>query len=440
MAFDTEQTTGVSSEYGRPIFNIGMSLADQATISGVRFITSLLIVRYAGTAELGIYSMSFGFFLIATCMQDALVCAPFTLFHSRNFGNHLRRYQGSVLFQVLLLGLVAAICFGVAWSIGQLRGNATGLNEAFGALALSTPFLLLREFARRVELARLRLTTAFCIDAFSGCLQLLFIGLLINFKLLTIGGVYFAMGASCAIPAFVWLCVAYRESQYHRSSVVDEMQRHWAVGRWPFFAQVVGILHLQGVLWIVGWKLGDATAGMFAACNLVVLLINPLALGLSNALSPLAVHTFQQSGPSRVRALIAMAMAGMSTIITLLSLVAYWYSDIIMLTFTKDPSSKGQGVLMLMLGINMALGVANMLNDQGVWAIEHPDWLLRSTLLTVGITLLLAIPFVLHWGLNGAALCLILGRIVGLTYQSTKFFFGPLSVQQDQLLETRGLA
>ena len=440
MALDTVQTKGRNSEYGRPIFNIGMSLVDQATISGVRFITSFLIVQYAGTAELGIYSMSFGLLLIATCVQDALVCAPFTLFHSRNFGNHLRRYQGSVLFQVISLGLVSAICFGVAWGIGRLRGNATGLNEALGALAMSTPFLLLREFARRVELARLRLSIAFCIDAISGCLQLLFIGILLGLNLLTVGGVYFAMGASCAIPAIVWLCVAYRESQYHRPSVVVELQRHWSVGRWPFFAQVVGILHLQGVLWIVGWKLGDATAGMFAACNYVVFLINPMALGLSNALSPLAVHTFQKSGLSQVRALIAIAMAGMSTLITLLSLIAYWYSDIILLTFTKDPSSQGQGLLMLLLGTNMALGVANMLNDQGVWAIEHPSWLLRSTLFTVGTTLLLAIPFILQWGLNGAALSLILGRIVGLTYQSTKFFFGRLGVSKDPLLETRRFA
>ena len=234
MTFETEQNTGHSPPYGRTVFNIGISLADQATISVVRFITTVLIARYAGSEELGIYTLSFGFLLIATCMQDALVCAPFTLFHSRSLGNYLRRYQGSVLFQVVIVGLVSAICFGVAWGLGlgRAEGNKLGLNQAFGALALSTPFVLLREFARRVELARLRLSTAFCIDVISGCLQLLFIGLLIHFNLLQIGGVYFAMGASCSIPAFVWLCVAYRESHYHLPSVVDDMQRHWAVGRW----------------------------------------------------------------------------------------------------------------------------------------------------------------------------------------------------------------
>ena len=440
MTFETEQTTGHSLPYGRPMFNIGMSLADQATISGVRFITTVLIARYAGSQELGIYSISFGFLLIATCMQDALVCAPFTLFHSRNLGNYLRRYQGSVLFQVVTVGLVSAICFGGAWGLGRLQGNTIGLNEAFGALALSTPFVLLREFARRVELARLRLTTAFCIDAISGCLQLLFIGLLIRLDLLHIVGVYFAMGASCAIPAIVWLCIAYRERQYHLPNVVDEMQRHWAVGRWPFFAQVLGILHLQGVLWIVGWKLGAATAGMFAACNYVIFFINPLALGVCNVLSPLAVQSFQQSGVSRVRALIWMAMVGMSATITLFSLVAYWYADIILLTIYKDPAFQGHGLLMLLLGINMALGVAHMMNDQGVWAIEHPGWLLRSTLLTVSVTLVLAIPLVFHWSLNGAALSLILGRLVGLTYQSAKFFLGTITRDKDSLLETRGLA
>ena len=440
VIFETEQNTGHPPPYGRTMFNIGMSLADQATISGVRFITTVLIARYAGSEEVGIYSISFGFLLIATCMQDALVCAPFTLFHSRSLGNYLGRYQGSVLFQVVTVGLVSAICFGVAWGLGRAQGSTLGLNEAFGALALSTPFVLLREFARRVELARLRLTAAFCIDAISGCLQLLFIGLLIRFDLLQIGGVYFAMGASCAIPAVVWLGVAYRESHYHLPSVVDDMQRHWAVGRWPFFAQILGILHLQGVLWIVGWQLGVATAGMFAVCNYAIFLVNPLALGVCNVLSPLAVQTFQNSGLSRVRALVWMAMLGMSAAIALFSIVAYWYADIILVTIYKDPALQGHELLMLLLGINMALGVAHMMNDQGVWAIEHPSWLLRSTLLTVTVTFVLAIPLVLVWSLNGAALSLIVGRFVGLTYQSARFFLGPIGGDKDPLLETRGPA
>ena len=403
-------------------FKILMSLADQATISGVRFLTSVLIARCAGNEVLGVYSISFGFLLIATCMQDTLISAPFTLFHSRQEGDNRRSYHGSILIQVVTLGIVSALSFGLVWALGGWLGNSPGLNEALGMLAFATPFILLREFARRVELARLRITTAFCIDASSGLLQLLFLGLLIRFNLLHIVGVYLATGASCAIPAFVWLFIAYRGNRYQRGSISAEMTRHWRVGRWPFIAQVVGILHFQGVVWIVGWQLGTATAGLFAACNYVIFFINPLALGVCNSLSPMAVLTYREAGVYRVRTLIALAMAGMGTIAAVLSFLIYWYADSVLTTIYKDPVYQGHAFLMLLLGINMTLGVAHMMNDQGVWAIENPKWLLRSTLLTVCVTLVLAFPFINEWGLDGAAWSMILGRFVGLTYQSLNFF------------------
>ena len=403
-------------------FKILMSLADQATISGVRFLTSVMIVRCAGKEELGIYSISFGFLVIATCIQDTLVSAPFTLFHSREEGDNRRSYQGSILIQVIALGIVSALAFALAWGVGGRLGISAELNEALGILAIATPFVLLREFARRVELARLRITTAFCIDATSGLIQLLFLGVLIQFNLLHVVGVYLATGASCAIPAFVWLFTAYRGNKYLRHSISSEMTRHWSVGRWPFIAQVVGVLHFQGVVWIVGWQLGTATAGLFAACNYVVYIINPLALGVCNSLSPLAVLTYRQSGVARVHSLIALAMVGMGTAIAVLSIFIYWNADILLTTMYNDPAFEGHGLLMLFLGINMTLGVAHMMNDQGVWAIEYPRWLLRSTLLTVVVTLVLALPFTREWGLNGAAWSMILGRFVGLTYQSSMFF------------------
>lgn len=403
-------------------FKIFMSLADQAAISGVRFATSVMIARCAGNEVLGIYSISFGFLLIAICMQDTLISAPFTLFHSREEGDNRRSYHGSILIQVVTLGIASALSFALAWVLGGWLGNSPRLNEALGVLALATPFILLREFARRVELARLRITTAFYIDASSGLLQLLFLGLLIRFDFLHIVGVYMATGASCAIPAFVWLFIAYTGNRYQRSSISAELTRHWSVGRWPFIAQVVGILHFQGVIWIVGWKLDTATAGLFAACNYVVFFINPLALGVCNSLSPLAVLTYRESGVSRVRTLIASAMVGMGTIVAVLSFLIYWYADTVLTTIYKDPAYQGHALLMLLLGVNMTLGVVHMMNDQGVWAIEHPRWLLRSTLFTVAVTLVLAFPFIKEWGLNGAAWSMILGRFVGLAYQSSKFF------------------
>ena len=115
-------------------------------------------------------------------------------------------------------------------------------------------------------------------------------------------------------------------------------------------------------------------------------------------------------------------MLGMGIAVGVFSLAAYWYADTILTAIYKDPVYLGLGTLMLLLGINMAFSVIHMMNDQGVWAIERPKWLLRSTLMTVFVTVLCAIPFIERWGLNGAALSLIVGRIVGLVYQSVQFY------------------
>lgn len=417
---------GVRKVASGRLSKIVLSLADQAVVSGVRFITTMMIVRTAGTTEVGIYSMSFYFLLFAMATQEALICAPFNLFHSRAEGERKKQYQGSVLMLVGLVGISSSVLFASAWAVGQFLGNTAGLNSAYGALAFATPFVLLREFARRVELARLQIGTAFCIDAVSAMLQVFFLWMLLQWDMLRITGVYLATAASSAIAAFVWLAIAYRGNAFKTNSLGIELQRHWGVGKWPFFAQVVGIMHVFSVLWIIKWKLGLATAGIFATCNYVVFFVNPVALGVCNSLSPMAVQTFRESGTARVRSLIAVAMAILGIAVCLFSLITYWFSDAILISLYKDPAFLGQGMLMLLLGINMALSVVHMMNDQGVWAIERPQWLLRSTLITVVVTALCAIPLTVQWGLIGAAISLIVGRVVGATYQSFKFFLAPI--------------
>lgn len=427
----TRAAGGMELAKGR-FLTILISLADQTSVSVVRFITAIMIQRCAGKLEAGNYVLSFGFLLIAVCVQDALVSAPFNLLHSRETGDNKRRYHGSVLVQVVVLGLLTSFCFGFAWWIGQYLGSSSGLNSALGALAFATPFVLLREFARRVELARLRPGIALCVDAASGVLQLLFLWFLYCWDLLHVMGVYLATGASCAIAASIWLLVAYRGNDFHSKNVAEEFHRHWIVGRLPFLALLVGLLHLQSVVWIVGWEIDPAAAGIFGYCNYIIFLVNPVALGVCNSLFPLAVQTFRQSGISQVRYLIGIAMTGMGIAVGLFAILAYYFSDLILLTVMKDTSYEGRDLLMLLLGLNMALSVMNMMNDQGVWAIERPQWLLQSTLLTVGLTLLFAVPLTHQFGLNGAAMSLILGRVVGVTYQSALFFLTAMTLPQSK--------
>ncbi|MDA0661169.1 MAG: polysaccharide biosynthesis C-terminal domain-containing protein [Planctomycetota bacterium] len=306
--------------------------------------------------------------------------------------------------------------------LGTRSGVPSELTAALGALAIFTPFVLLREFARRVELARLRISVALLVDILSGALQVLMLFVLIHWERLRTDTAYLAVGASCVLPALAWLFLAFRGDKFCAQSAAHELLRSWRVAKWSFLAQMVGLLHWQGVVWIIVWQLGAGATGVLAAANYVILLLNPLALGVCNYISPLAVNAYFQHGLGRVRSLIAMAMAAMGVIIATFSVAVYFYSDLILTGLFTSSDYQGYGTLMLALGLNMMLGVMHMMNDQGVWAIERPEWLLRSTMIAVGVTLLLSLPMVHQYGLLGGAWSMLIGRFVGLTYQTILFF------------------
>ena len=92
------------------------------------------------------------------------------------------------------------------------------------------PLCCCESFARRVELARLRTASAFCVDALSGSLQVLFLWWLIRGDLLQIEGVYLVTGLSCGIAAFGWMLLFYRGNTFSAQSVTEEMKT--ALDRW----------------------------------------------------------------------------------------------------------------------------------------------------------------------------------------------------------------
>src|SRR4051812_40178661 len=80
----------------------GLALVAQALVSGMNFGTSLLVGRFAGPDELGVYSLGFTLVVVAMSFQDSLVSSPYTVYGNRLEGEDRSRLAGAALAQLVM--------------------------------------------------------------------------------------------------------------------------------------------------------------------------------------------------------------------------------------------------------------------------------------------------------------------------------------------------
>src|SRR5437879_3484327 len=75
----------------------GLSVLDQAVVSGTSFATSVLLGRFTSQQELGVYYLALSVIYFARGVQEQLVSAPYMIYCSRKQGAALAEYAGSAL-------------------------------------------------------------------------------------------------------------------------------------------------------------------------------------------------------------------------------------------------------------------------------------------------------------------------------------------------------
>src|ERR1035438_8279328 len=141
-----------------------VSLGDQAVVSITNFVTSVIIARTRSKEELGLYMLGISLIFLMTDFQTSLITTPYMVYAPRLKERAHALYTGSTLIHQLAFCLIAMFCvasgaFAVTNGVGP-----RALGPVLWALVLVVALIMLREHARRISFARLRLKTAFVFD------------------------------------------------------------------------------------------------------------------------------------------------------------------------------------------------------------------------------------------------------------------------------------
>lgn len=387
----------------------GLSVFDQAVVSGTNFVTSVVIGRAAGAEGLGVYSLALSVVLLARAVQEQLVAAPYLVRNQQKPKDSQAAFLGSVFaHQFALTALAVAAFVGLGIAVGNGIGPR-GLGPVVWLLAAAAPAFLLREFLRQVAFAHLRPALAVAVDTAVAVIQVGGLLALAAAGVLTVPGAFAVMASGCLAAAAGWFFLQPVPVRFRRNAVLRDWKENWSFGRWALASQLVGGAGLYVMPWIVAAVDGEEATGLFAAGGTLVGIANMFVNGLANYLSPKAARAYADGGTPALRSVLRITALAFTTFLGAFALVAVVAGELAAgLVYGEGFTSAGPvvGVLALGLWVNsMAITAGN-----GLWAVGKPQANFRADVVGLAATAAATAALVpLFGGAIGAAVALLTG-------------------------------
>ena len=363
---------GLDLSADRPLHQGIVSLADQAVASATNFVTGVIIARACSKEELGLYMLGFSLILLMTDFQTLLISTPYMVYAPRLKGRAHALYTGSTLIHQLafcLLTILALVCGASAVTIGV---GPRGLGPVLWALVAVIGLIMLREFARRVCFARLKLMTAFVFDTFIAVGQIGGLLLLARFHLLSASRAYWVIGTACGIAVLWWLWSARGVYHPRMSESLADLKKNWVFGKWVFASGLVWAISMNLYPWFLAAFHGIASTAVWAACLGVVSVANPALLGIQNLVGPKISHVYAAEGPRALRRLVLKITAVIALPTSLLWLVMFfWGGRLIGLLYGRQYA--GNNSVVSILALNLLVTAVAFSFSRALFAMERAD-------------------------------------------------------------------
>lgn len=389
-----------------------LALADQAVVSGTSLLSMVLVGRATQPSQLGIYTIGLSILGSVLAVQDALILLPYTIQRHRS-SRSPEEHAGLSLLHSTLLAAAATAALAIA-AVGMIALWAVSdMTWLVCTLVLIVPFALQREFNRTYAFAHLDVANALILDAGVAALQLSVLGWLGWTGRMSAVGACAALGGACALTSLVWLYRARSNFSFPAGRVRQATAESWRLGKWLCAGQVTVTIQGYVSYWMLPLLISMAETGVYAACNSIASLANPLLSAFRNTLTPRAVLAFKEGGRARLR---RQASRDALLIVGLMSLFCFAIligGDTLMSVVYHGPEYGGRGHVITILALAVLAGAVGAPASNAMASMERPQAIVLAT--SVGAVVTAAVIWILsvEWGLLGAAYGMLAGSAAG---------------------------
>ena len=237
------------------ILNSIVAAGDQAGLSVLSFVISIILIKFVPKAEYGYYSIGLAISLFVSSIQQAIVNTPMAVLLIEKKGNANIKYAGSLCYGQLLV-ILPAVCFGMAGVIllSFLRFDSTQTWIA-ASVCFFVLGLLIREFLRAYLFAEEKPMQVLKIDTVY--IALLLSGLVFGYLFYKINVTFvFVLMGTCGLIVGLFFSRG-RGWHYSRKHIRESYIENWKYGRWAFLGGLVTYIQNYSYLYLVGALMGS---------------------------------------------------------------------------------------------------------------------------------------------------------------------------------------
>lgn len=380
-------------------------------MSGVSFLTGVILIRALGLETFGVYALVMVGVQFLAGVQQSLILSPLmSLFEQRGEVTP-SRYLAAVLAHQGALTLAILVLLVVAW---QLPDRWTGgLPLSLATAGVLVTCVQLQEFARRWFFVTDRPRLAVLCDAVAHGGRLLAIAGLAMPGLLKLETVWLIMICT-STAGLVFLVPDVLRAAWHAPTVMQVTQRHRALSGWMTGNMVVAWFSESGfLLMVIGGTLGTAEVGAVRAVQNLILVVNLLIQSLENFVPSTASRRLVDGGPQALMAYLAkVGSAGAIGILLVTAVLVALATPVMNLVYGHPVP--WQEMILAAFGIFLAMGYVNSVVFAGLRALSylHSAFLMQSAVSVACVGFMA--PAAHAFGLAGA-LCVLLGARVVMT-------------------------
>ena len=382
---------------------------DQCIVSGVNFITGIILARYLGPAEYGYFTLVWSIILFFGAIQLALIINPMLTIAPKQEKNFAKCYFQSLLTQQVYLSLICLIIVIFICMIIHIVTPQNNILIGSALLATTTFVLMMRDFLRKYLYANKKYISALYTDIIAHLGQLLTLLIVVNyFVKLNFNYVLLAI----LIPSTLSLINGIKYLPKFKKDInYQVIKRNWYFSKWMGATVVLQWLSGHIFFFVSGLIVGVSSVGVMRAAHNIMGIMNIVFQALENIIPINASNKLHILGPIRLKEyMYKVIILGLILNALILILVSYDPNSIMSIFYGNKYNDYGD--LLIICAFIYASVFISLVLRMWLRTLEQPKEIFVSYWWMVSVGCIIVYPIIINYGVHGAMIGILITNII----------------------------